>query len=270
MEFLKKHYEKILLSVILLVLAVAAVMLSIKMRELRSQLQQNEEQITQIAQKAFAPLDLRAFQKIIQVATNPPPLNITSQHLVFNPVKWYKKPDNSLIKVQVGNEVGIGALEITKITPLNLIISLDAGTPGGSPDNPRYKFNVERQGATNKNDAKLKAFYAPAGGSNAVFTVKEVKGEKLNPSEILLTLADGSSNDVISVSKEKPYSQVTDYAADMRYPPEMKDFPNLRAGSGVTVGGQKYYVIAITDKQVVMSAESNQKCTIIPYSKTAP
>ena len=58
MEFLKKHYEKVLLSVVLVGLAVAAALLPIKVAAVRETLEQATRRYESRTVKPLKPLDL--------------------------------------------------------------------------------------------------------------------------------------------------------------------------------------------------------------------
>ena len=121
----KQHYEKILLSVVLLVLAVAVYFLwEAKQEEERS----NREVVTDIVKRkveGIAPVDLSGFNALLTSAANPPSLNFGLPHNIFNPVKWQRQPNGELLKIQTGKEVGPSRMIATKISPLKLIIALD-------------------------------------------------------------------------------------------------------------------------------------------------
>jgi hypothetical protein len=53
--------------------------------------------------------------------------------------------------------------------------------------------------------------------------------------------------------------RVEGYEADLKYPPESKDFKNLRVGGLVHFAGEDYNIVAITENEVVLSARLNDK-----------
>ena len=267
MQFLKKHYEKLILCIVLLALAVAAVMLSIRVSKVKSNLQKSADTIARYAKTPLSPVDLTVFEASVAVHSNPPPVSITNKHLLFNPVPWFKKPDGTIVKVSTGNEIGIGALQCLQIKPLKRIVSLEGVT--GSAEKPRYTIGIVRQGLTNKVDSARKLQYASPMDKNKFFYLKEVKGEPLNPTEVILSWLEDDSNDEVIISKGMPSEKVTDYEVDLVYPPENLEFKLKRLNQSITISGENYIIIAITDKQVVMSAERNQKRTIVPL-KAAP
>lgn len=267
MQFLKKHYEKLILCIVLLALAVAAVILSIKVSQVKRSLEKSAQVIGSYPKTPLSPVDLTVFQASVAVHSNPPPIVFTNRHLLFNPVPWFKKPDGSIVKVATGNEIGIGALQCLQIKPLKRIVSLEGVT--GTAEKPRYTIGVIKQGSTNRVEQSRKLQYASPMDKNKMFYLKEVKGEPLNPTEVVLTWLEDESNDEVIVSKATPYEKTTDYLVDLTYPPENLEFKGKRLNEAITISGENYIIIAITDKQVVMSAERNQKRTIVPL-RAAP
>jgi hypothetical protein len=94
MEFLKKHYEKMVLCVILLGLAGAAVWMRSAIQNVKQQLQ--DVVVTTPPKTApLTPIDLSADQKSLEQITNPPLVVLSGDHNLFNPVTWNAKPTAS-------------------------------------------------------------------------------------------------------------------------------------------------------------------------------
>lgn len=266
MQFLKKHYEKIILCIVLLGLAVAAVMLSIRVSAVKSSLVKAGKTIASYPEVPLNPVDLTVFQNALAVHTNPPAIGMTNRHLLFNPVRWYKKPDGSVIKVSTGAEIGIGALKCTSIQPLKRIISLESAS--GTGEKARYAIGIIKEGATNRLERGRKMQYASLNDKNKYFLLKEVKGDVPIDATLVLVWLEDESNEELTVSKAMPNEKVTDYVVDLHYPPDNTDFKGKRVNDSITIAGENYIIIAITETQVVMSAERNQKRTIVPLRAT--
>jgi hypothetical protein len=78
-----------------------------------------------------------------------------------------------------------------------------------------------------------------------------------------LRLAD--TGEIVSVSKDKPFSRVDGYVADLKYDPEGKKWQGERVGAELKFAGGGYIIIAIEPNEVIISAESNQKKTTLLY-----
>lgn len=266
MQFLKKHYEKIILCIVLLALAVAAVMLSVRVSAVKRSLDKAGKTIESYPEVPLKPVDLTVFHNSLAVHTNPPAIAMTNRHLLFNPVRWYKNPDGSIIKAATGMEIGIGALQCVSIRPLKRIITLDSAS--GTGEKARYAIGIIKQGSTNKVEQRKITQYVSPNDKNKYFLLKEVKGEVPSEATLVLVWVEDETNDELIVSKAMPNEKVTDYIVDLAYPPENAEFKNKRANDSITIAGENYIIIAITETQVVMSAERNQKRTIVPLRAT--
>src|SRR6266849_3365538 len=127
------HYEKLLLTLVLLMLAGAVWYLKNLKADEEEKIQQFLQNIERGKGGLVKAVDLSANEAAQKLLTNPPPMNFSLPHHLFNPVKWQRRPppDNTLIKVVTGDEVGWAQVRATRITPLNFIIALDrVPTPG--------------------------------------------------------------------------------------------------------------------------------------------
>jgi len=262
MDFLKKitdacrsHYEKLLLSLVLLGLAGAVVYLSKIKSDEDNKIKDFLGKVVGTKKVAgVKPVDLSVNDAALRLITNPPALNFSLPHHLFNPVKWQRRPppDNTLIKLVTGDEVGWGKMTITRITPLNFMINLErVPTPGS------FYIGVTHEGAERAIDRKKKQRFATLNTKNEFFTLKEIKGPTEDPTEIILELADGTTK--VSIAKDKPYTQVEGYEAELKYTIDGKTFNNLRLNSPIRFQGEDFIVVAITQNEVVVSARSNDK-----------
>src|SRR4051812_1423954 len=126
MEFLKKHYEKILLSAVLLCLAVAAAWLPVKIRQEKEELQKTIVNLPK--PKELKPVDLSTNEVTLKRLQNPPTVELSGAHNLFNPVTWKIKPDGSFIKII---REGVDALVITNIRPLFMELVFEKTTASG-------------------------------------------------------------------------------------------------------------------------------------------
>jgi predicted RNA methylase len=86
---------------------------------------------------------------------------------------------------------------------------------------------------------------------------------KDNPTEFVLELVEDKQQ--VAVTKEKPFSQVAGYLADLRYEPEKLSFIAKRVGDSLVFAGDTNKIVAITETNVTVRATSNDKRTTIPY-----
>jgi hypothetical protein len=264
MEFIKKHYEKILLSAVLLGLVGALVFLPFLINADRDRVEQAKAPFIGRS-KQLDPLNMTRQDNVVARLNSPYNLDFSTTNKLFNPVEWQRDASGHLIKIATGREVGIDAAVVTKITPLYLVVTLDAVQTNEL--GVIYVIGMERQAAPYLQMRHKQQHYATAGEkiSNAFTLPKDgVKGDPANPDELILKLADTGETAV--VSKDKPFQRVDGYEADLKYDPENKNFPGRRVGSTVSFGGENYLIVAIGQNEVIFSAQSNQKKTALRYA----
>jgi hypothetical protein len=261
MDLLKKHYEKIVLGGVLLVLAVGAALLPMQISSERDELRQKETDIVSQPAKPLEPLNFVTQQMAVLQLRAAAQLDLSTTNKVLNPLLWQKTPEGKLIKFTTGEEAGPKALVVTKLTPLHLSISLDGVNT--SEATPRYTITVEREAAADRNKRAKKPFFASLNNKNEVFTVREAGGAPDNP-VLKLELADGG--EIIEISKDKPFKRVDGYMADLKYSlePNRPPWTAQRVGGALKFGGEDYIIVAITKNEVVVLAKSNQKKTPVP------
>jgi len=262
MDFLKKHYEKILLGVVLLGLVAAAVLLPFMIMSDRDTLETTRTGIITRPVKPLAALDLTAESNAIQQLQSPASLDFETTNKLFNPVQWQRAVNGSLIKLANGSEVGPRAVVVTQITPLYLVLTLDSVET--NEFGARYIIGVERQAAPNLSLRARRQHYSSLNDKNETYTIRAVNGPLENPAQLVLGLTDTGEEAVLS--KDKPFRRVDGYMADLKYDPESKKWPNQRVGSSLKFGDDEYIIVAINQSEVVLSAKSNQKKTTLPYN----
>jgi hypothetical protein len=265
MEFIKRNYEKIILSLVLLGLVGVLVAMWFV---IAADQQQMEDMKTKVIHPKVVPLpdlDLTAQQAVLDRLKSSYDLDFSTTNKLFNPVQWQKNiKDGTLMKLTTGNEVGPGAAVVTKITPLYYNISLDSVATNSLGAPPRYTFSVEHQAATLPAQRRPQHQYASLGEKVREFSLKDVKGPPENPDQLVLKLADTGAE--VTLSKDKPFQRVDAYSADLKYDPEKISATGLRAGADLKFAGDDYNVIAIDQNEVILLAQSNQKKYTLPYA----
>ena len=261
MDFIKKHYEKILLCAVLLGLVGALVMMGfiIELDKQKSQDMKNNFFGGKV--QPLPELDFTMQTNLVDRLQSPLDLDFSTTNKLFNPVQWQKDVNGKLIKITGDNVVGPGAAVVTKITPLNFVLTLDAVETNAQP--PGYFISVERQDATFPQQRRPQRHYASLGEKNPVFTITNVIGPADNPDKLILKLSDGGS---ATVSKDKPFQRVDGYSADLKYDPEGLKWLGRRVGADLKFAGDDYNIVAIHENEVILSAQSNQKRTTLRYA----
>jgi len=273
MDFLKKHYEKVLLGVVLLGLVVGAVFLILLIPSERAALEEKSRDIINRPAKELPPLELSKVEALIGRVGLTGYLDLANTNKVFNSMPWLRKGEdnNTLKKVALGNEIGPEAVEVTRITPLYTTITFEAVLTSSTPESGgRYDLIVEKEAALKSTQRTKKHTPASLNSKTDTFVIREVKGPPENPTELVIELID--TGERVALSKEKPYKRVDGYLADFKYPPDNKTWSNQRVGAGgpgtpaIMIAGEAYIVVAISKREVVFSAKSNNKKTPRPYS----
>lgn len=258
MDFIKKNWEKVLLGIVLVGLAVAVAFLPLKITSEKDNLQKIRDDILHPTVKPLAQLDLAGPEALLKRSATPLALDFSTGHRLFNPVLWQKTADGGKIKVQSGKEIGPDALVITKITPLYTIVSLDNVVTNET--GARYAIGLERQAAEKATDRRKRQFFVSTGSKADAFTLVSVKGPAESPAELTLELAD--SGEKVAVTRTAPYKRADGYLAELKYPPENRTWPPRRVGDKLSFGGGDYNIVAITETEVVVSAGSEKKTTV--------
>src|SRR5439155_3453103 len=238
MEFLKNNYEKVILSVVLLGLAVAAALLPIWVAGEKRALEEMDNLITQTERKELKSINLHTNETVLQRVVKATSFHLYGEHNLFTPVAWQKMRDGHLIPIRTGREIGPSALAITKISPLYLRIEYDG--PALSTDTVQYRFRVTRE--TERSAGKRLATYSASPGSkDQVFILKETK-QKDNPVEFTIELAD--TKEQVAVTKDKPYVSVAGFTVDLKYGPDNLTFPGRRVGDSLVFAGDTNKIVA--------------------------
>jgi hypothetical protein len=264
MEFVKKHYEKIILSAVLLGVVGFLVFLPFVIASEDEQLRESREKITNPPVKPLPPVDLTRQEAISQRLKTPANFDFSTTNRLFNPLEWKRNTDGTLFPIRNGNETGPRAAVVTKITPLYFIITFDSVETNGAA--PRYVVGVEHQGAEKPSARRKQQRYVSPGEKKDLFILSDVKGDPADPDGLVLKLTD--SGDMVTVSKDKPYQRVEGYTADLKYDVERppRNFAGLRPGSRISFGNEDYIVVAVDADAVILSAQSNQKKTTLPFT----
>lgn len=261
MDLLKKHYEKILLGGVLLILAVSAALLPIMISGERDDLRTKADAIINLPPKALAPLNLSTQEVILRQLQAGIRVDLATSHKVFNPALWQKMPDGRLIKIQTGEEVGPRALLVTKQTPLYFVVTFDSVSTNDAGV-ARYAIGVERQAALDAAKRRKKQYFVNVGDKNDAFQLQEVKGMVEGGPELVLGLTE--TGESVRVAKDKPFKREDGYTVDLKYDPENKKWANQRVGGALNFASENYNIVAISKNELVVLAKSNQKKTPVP------
>jgi|ERR1043166_140180 hypothetical protein len=266
MDFIKKHYEKVLLAVVLVGLAVAVVFLMIKIPSEQQELDEKRQKLLAPRVTPLSNLDLTLSEAAIKRVATPAVIDFGPPNKLFNPMKWQRASDGHIIRVDTGN-IGPQAVQITKLTPLYLILNLssvstnDAGVA-------RYRVTVEKQASNNVRERGRTEKYGGINDKNETFKFESAEGSVDNPTKLTLTLND--TGEKATLTKDAPFKRVDGYLADLKYPPETKTWTARRVGNQIALNTEDYKIIAINKDEVILSSPSDKKYTIKYNPASAP
>lgn len=247
MEFLKKHYEKVILSVVLLGLGAAAYWLPMAVQQAES-----ESQIPKAPpspkSNAVPVLEFTNELAALQKMTNPALVSFSGDHRLLSPATWKKMPDGTVKKFTTE---GTDALTIVSNRPLYTTITFDRVATGG------FYINVQQQTKGTRDQEYLKVNEK---SKTKLFTVRDAKGNADDPSEVVIDLAD--VQDPVSLKKGQPFQKVEGYSSDLKYAPENKTFSAKRVGESITFGGQTYKIVYIGSNEVRVTDQTGKQTTI--------
>ena len=224
MDFLKKHYEKVLLGVVLLGLAVAVAFLPFKIASEKQTLEDMRNHLIHPKVKPLTNLDLTLPDTVLKRAAAPAMVDFSAPNKLFNPMPWQKAADGRLIKVDATN-IGPNAVTITKMVPLYLKLTLNDVTTMES--GARCKIGIENEAAPNLRDRK-KQKYCKLGDKNETFTLRDIKIAPDNPTNATVVLELNDTAQRVTVTKDQPFRRIDGYMVDLKYAPETKTWTSRR------------------------------------------
>lgn len=258
MEFIKKNWEKALLGVVLVGLLVAVISLPIKIAGEKAGLEAIRLGITEKRVNEIPDLDLSRSEAVLARSSQPVTLDLTTSNRVFNPVPWKRSAGGQLLRVDTGNEIGAGAMRVESISPLYLIVTFDSVLTSDSGS--RYAIGIERQAEPSKRARVKRQSYVAEGEKNENFLLRTVNGPAEDPTSLVLDLSD--TGETITVTRDKPYTRVDGYTADLDYPPDNRRWTDKRVGDRIPIEREYYNIVAITKTEVVLSAPSGKRTTL--------
>lgn len=260
MQFLKKHYEKVVLGIVLAGLIGGLVAMLFFIAADKQAMDEAANSLINPPVKALPELDLSTNNAVTARLGSPLSLDLENQNKVFNPFEWQKTADGRLVKKATSiAQVAV----VTNIAPLYTMLSLDSVST--NEFGARYLVVVQRQAAATAAKRAPQRRYVSAGDKpNDTFALLEVKGAPENPDALTLKLVD--TGEVISVSRSLPYRRVDGYTADFRYDPEKKVFRGKRSGEKVSFGGTDYLIVEVNQNELILADQSNQKKTSLPFN----
>jgi hypothetical protein len=263
MQFLKKHYEKIILSVVLLGLAGVAAWLSIQVKFVREDLDAQIGAVTPTNPPVAGTIPAAPYSNRVYRASHPVQVDLAASNKVFSPQTIIKLPDGT---VKRQSDIGAGAVQVRSVVPLYLEVK---GLVGVAADRVSYNVIVIREYELKSSDRSPRNYSVTPGSSprkvdnRMSFRLLEAKGAVGDTTELTVELAlDGATNN-ITLSKDKPFKLELGYAANLFYPPDNQTWANKHETEDIVVSGETNNIVAIRTNEVVLSSNQSLKRTIL-------
>lgn len=282
MEFLKSHYEKFILGLMLLLMASGAVLLVLEGGSVQEKLAAYRALVISGGGKPPPQEDLEKLKSLLAAASKPSQCDFVTVHRVFNPLAWYVDTNGNLIP---GSKVGVSQLAVHSITPQRLLIELVS--TGGTPDRPTATVGVTREFArTPAEQGKIrKTVFLNATNTSATATsansldpqrklvllVREAGGTAENP-ELKCELHEPGKDPLkFILSKAQGFINVVEHVASIQYLVETNfAWPKARKDTSMMFAGDTNIVVEVTSSNVVVRAISNDKVTTLPLGPPQP
>lgn len=263
MDFLKKHYEKVLLGVMLAGLIGVLVFMLFYIAADKQDMENKGGVLTHPVVHALTNLDTTLLDGTLARSQAPYQLDLETTNKLLNPMEWQKSLEGRLILAE--KRTGLQVAVVTNIAPLYTIVALDSVTTNEL--GVRYAVSVERQAASTAAARHATRHYVSKDDKpnpKDPFTLQSVNGAPENPDGLVLKLND--TGEMVTVAVGKPFRRVDGYLADFRYDPERKVFHGRRVGDKIAFGGVDYTIVEISKNELMLQDQSNQKKTSLPFS----
>ena len=262
MEQVKEHYEKAILGLAMLALVYVAygVLTDNSEEAIAEQIQARSRPALE-QKKEMPPMEMRGYHATLARLEKGETLNLSNPHNLFNPVQWRVTRQGTTLKVELGNEIGAGAIVLIETRPLYLKIEYRGTT--GPAGNIRYRFAVTREAAETKKKRLRMTTTAQLNDKDTrdLFTMIKIVGDPADPTAFELQLANNAGN--ITVEKGKLFQRIDGYTATLKYPPDNKTYANKRVRDKLFFADDGHNIVAIEASEVVLSTASTSKRTSI-------
>lgn len=256
MDFLKAHYEKLILGVVLLGLAVAAWFVSAAPK--------GEDEFGQspgavVFESKATPLDTSTYDVALARFNALTNLDLENQHHLFNPNVWQRKPDGSFV---TGTKLGPKGLVIDSITPLLFTVTFVDVSEGISP---RCSLRIQRVNAPGEKGmpTAMTSTLMAVGEKNKYFKFLEARPPE-SPTAVVLEMEEDGQT--VTLEKGKSYERVEGYMAELQYSAENKNFRNVREKTPLVLSGETNNVVSVTANEIILLNPSTTLKTTLKYN----
>jgi hypothetical protein len=279
MEFLKNHYEKIVLSLVLIGLAGAAGWLALQSMSFR-RVFAGVNKMAPISKPPPTGDTTTKYKVAMTNALAPQEVDFDGDHKIFNPEKILL---NELTRELVPNgKIGPKNLIVRDIRPLRLLLKAEPRTVVGrstlyvhylaeyettTSARTRWGKGTAREGRPIRLSGTVSRY------KRIMLTVNTVSGDLTKPESIKveLELAIGAGlPEPISLVGTNIWQKEIEFEADLFYPPLNREFAGIRVNYPLMFAGDTNTIIQMTPTEVTLRATSNQKRTTLAKKMPEP
>jgi hypothetical protein len=265
MDFIKKHYEKLVLGVVLLAVAGVAISLVLAVSQVKADLETALAQAAGAKQKSLQPVNLVTNEmELARVVKHMPVVLGDPDHYTFNPVTWARAANGRIEPTRGRADMGAAGLAYVESHDLYLEIGFSA--VAGTPETPRYQFSIRRdyEKTPKLRTPIVESVAVGAESKDQIFKLLEIKGPKEDPTDFICELV--STREQFTISKTKTFRKTQGYSADLRYEANKQSFNTKRVGDSLNLSGAVYKIVAIEKDELVVSAPNSVRTTVLRAS----
>jgi hypothetical protein len=259
MEFIKKHYEKVLLGLVLLGLIGVAVALLIIVPQEQQDLDKYRQTIIHPPVKPLPPVDMALEDAAWKRLQSHSLLDLTTGHKTLNPVLWQlMPPDNHLRKIADPDQFGLGAVRVAEARPIYFVVNYSTNSGGGYLVG--YGREATAPGAFRASQDKTNfTLISTNNKSDKLFTLTQVVGSEENTTELQMILK--ATGEPFTLTPSQPFRKIDSYTVNLIYPPDTNVHfeANRRKDDILRLEGEDAKIDSISDGTVVILSLKNGK-----------
>lgn len=259
MDFLKNHFEKLILALVL-ALSIGGIAFVTMQISQGKQAAEDAVQSPRRSPQEYVDVDLSPYAEELEKISQPISVGIVGEHELLNPVRW-QEVSGSLARA---SELGIKSVSIKQITPLYRRLQFVRTTEYGS--STRYVIEITEEGADSAGKRKpvKRTFEVGKEVKNVPYVLTRIDGPETSPSAFYFNITDEDTERVeqVKFSADEPYELVVGYSASFLHAPSDKSFDDQRVGDSIKINDSTFDIVAITAKQATLENKSGKRTTL--------
>lgn len=260
MEFLKNHYEKLILSVVLLLLTAAAASMPFVISKNKQDIEDKLKSPRFAGPSEYEPRSLTELEQKLRSLEGDVSLRLSGEHNLVNPVGWRQRPDRSLYREdQLEPDK---ALQVDSIEPLYLRADFKRATGQGLTVKYDFGIAIEASDKSAYRSERRRSMEQNQTYSDHPFVLKDIEGDPQSPSRLTLVVTD--TNERVFVYPGQPYERLDGYKANLTITqPTERSESNKYVGDQIVIDRRKYKIVAIGKTEVTVEAADTKERTTV-------